>query len=66
VIATECIPIAVRGHVHAILGGPRSWGAVVASATRLERVGLWDRTEHGRLSVYVVEPGTRHYLVEDG
>jgi hypothetical protein len=64
-IVHECIPIAVLGHVHAILGTPRSWDAVAETATRLERVGSWDRSDSGRLCVYAVEPGSRYYLVED-
>jgi hypothetical protein len=62
-IMTQCIPIAVIGNVHAIQGSPRSWDVVRAEAVEIERLGPWGDCP---LTLYVVEPGTHHYLVEDG
>jgi hypothetical protein len=62
---TECIPIAIAGRLHVIQGVRESWDAVRAVATHVERVGRQDAANPGALSVYVVQPGGRHYLVEE-
>lgn len=47
--------------MNAIRGVPECW-EVNASAVRVQRVDALDRD----LSIYVVEPGNRHFYVEDG
>jgi hypothetical protein len=63
---TDCIAIDVGGGIHAIRRVRESWDAVRNEAAQVRRVGPCDAQSAGRLSVYVVEPGARHYLVEDG
>ena len=57
-----CIHITVPGGVNAIHGAPECWEEVSAGATSIERIDVLDRG----LSVYVVEPGSRCFYVEDG
>ncbi len=62
----RCISVAVIGNLQAVLGTPRSWESVTATACHFERIGAWNPDRADGLSLYAVEPGARHYLVEDG
>ncbi len=59
---TVCIPITLLGAMNAIRGVPECWEKVSAAATSIERIDVLDRG----LAVYVVEPGSRCFYVENG
>jgi hypothetical protein len=60
---TLCIEVAAIGPYLAVQGMPESWESVTAGAVRVARLGA--AGDLNGPSLYVVQPGARHYLVEE-